>query len=334
MGNPMAYRILKITSALYRLWGSIRMQHLGHWISTWADPAMFAGVPGAGAEEGWWLTQLDIELKQATDGEVTAASIDVYKCFDQLVRPLVVALARAAGMPTNILLTYEAFQSALVIHNQIGPTIGRPHQHRCSIPQGCPFSMALVALLMKPWVSTMRANKVEPRVLADDLFLSTSRQQHASRMVQGMNITRQYFTDVGAKVADNKCFVTSTCPTTRAKLRTIRWATIRGPQANHHTNTQPNHGQLGYLGGNGQAFGTSSVEGADAVATNKPKQPTTTHISIKVVNHFRDLGAHVTMDHTNHNTTLAGRLKRQHNGSRGLHIYQSPTHKDWRPSRP
>ena len=68
MGNPMAYRILKITSVLYRLWASIRVKHLEQWIATWADPAMFAGVAGAGAEEGWYLTQLDFELKQATWG--------------------------------------------------------------------------------------------------------------------------------------------------------------------------------------------------------------------------------------------------------------------------
>ena len=79
MGNPMAYRILKITSALYRLWATLRMQHLEKWISTWADPAMFAGVSGAGAEEGWYLTQLDLELKRTTGAEITAASIDVYK---------------------------------------------------------------------------------------------------------------------------------------------------------------------------------------------------------------------------------------------------------------
>ena len=142
---------------------------------------MFAGVPGAGAEEGWYLTQLDLELIQATGGEVTAASIDVYKCFDQILRPLVVALAKAAGMPTNILLAYEAYQQDLVIHNQIGPAIGQPHRHRCSIPQGCPFSMALVALLMRPWILTMREHQVEPRVLAYDLFLYASRQLHASK---------------------------------------------------------------------------------------------------------------------------------------------------------
>ena len=231
MGNPMAYRILKITSVLYRLWASIRIKHLEQWIATWADPAMFAGVAGAGAEEGWYLTQLDFELKQATGADITAASIDVYKCFDQIVRPLVVALARAAGMPPSILSTYEAFQEKLVVHNQIGPTLGQPHQHRCSIPQGCPFSMALVALLMKPWLSYMRAHRVEPRVLADDLFMYASRMKHASATMQGMNLSRQFFADVGAKVADNKCFITSTCATTRAKLRTITWAQTTSPTA-------------------------------------------------------------------------------------------------------
>ena len=50
-GNPKAYRILKITSAIYRVWATARVRDLDPWIRTWADTAMFAGVPGAGAEE-------------------------------------------------------------------------------------------------------------------------------------------------------------------------------------------------------------------------------------------------------------------------------------------
>merc|ERR1712127_753227 len=103
----MAYRILKITSIIYRVWGSVRVHNLLPWITTWQDTAMFAGVPGAGAEEAWYTTQLDFEIKRLTGAHITAASVDVYKCFDQLVRPLVYELARQAGMPTNILKTYE-----------------------------------------------------------------------------------------------------------------------------------------------------------------------------------------------------------------------------------
>ena len=223
LGNPMAYRILKITSMLYRIWASVRIQNLEQWVKSWADPAMFAGVPGAGAEEAWYLTQLDFEIKRLTGSHITAGSIDVFKCFDQIVRPLVIYLARQAGMPRQVLDTYEAFQSDLTVYNQIGEYLGEPHRHKCSIPQGCPFSMAFVALLMRPWIMYMREHNVEPRVLADDLFLYATRTKHASKAVQGMQLSRQYFADIGAKIADKKCFMASTCPSTRSRLRTLQW---------------------------------------------------------------------------------------------------------------
>ena len=80
--DPMAYRILKITSTLYRVWASVRMGDLESWVETWADKSMFAGVPGAGAEEGWYLTQLDFEMKRLAGMQITAGSIDIFKCFD------------------------------------------------------------------------------------------------------------------------------------------------------------------------------------------------------------------------------------------------------------
>eukprot|EP00973_Karenia_brevis_P030818 4250662-Karenia_brevis.AAC.1 len=63
---------------------------------------------------------------------------------------------------------------------QIGSTLGKEHQHACSIPQGCPFSMAFIALLMKPWINIMREANLEPRVLADDLFFYASGESHAT----------------------------------------------------------------------------------------------------------------------------------------------------------
>ena len=116
----MAYRILKITSVIYRVWATVRTRNLSHWVHTWVEPEMFAGIPGAGAEEGWYLTQLDMEQHAADNSHVTAASIDVFKCFDQVVRPLVYHLAKQAGMPSSILQADQAFQEQLVTHNQIG----------------------------------------------------------------------------------------------------------------------------------------------------------------------------------------------------------------------
>ena len=180
--------------------------------------------------------------------------------------------------------------------------------------------MALVALLMKPWLSYMRAHRVEPRVLADDLFMYASRMKHASATMQGMNLSRQFFADVGAKVADNKCFITSTCATTRAKLRTITWAQTTSPTA---TDTRCTDGKPPRDGASHDAVGnSSSVAGVDVArqyaageseqltCSAPPRQAGTSPVIIKVANHFRDLGAHMSMDKTNTNLTLTQRLRR------------------------
>ena len=111
----------------------------------------------------------------------------------------------------------------------------------------------------------MRANQLTPRVLADDLFISASRDNHADTATKGMQLSRTYFQDIGAKVADNKCFLASTCQTTRQKLRELTWDT-QGTQ-------------------------------------------------LKVVTHFRDLGAHVSFDKKNAASTTTPRTKKSHRKS-------------------
>ena len=56
--DPMSYRIIKINCTFYRIYGSVRMRNLQEWIEKCATKNMFAGVPGVGAEEGWYLIQI------------------------------------------------------------------------------------------------------------------------------------------------------------------------------------------------------------------------------------------------------------------------------------
>eukprot|EP00973_Karenia_brevis_P072414 10057769-Karenia_brevis.AAC.1 len=69
----MAYRILKITSTLYRLWAAVRMQNIARWIDTWKDEAMFAGVTGVGAEEAFYTAALERELMRLSGMGVSGA---------------------------------------------------------------------------------------------------------------------------------------------------------------------------------------------------------------------------------------------------------------------
>eukprot|EP00974_Lingulodinium_polyedra_P042569 4087204-Lingulodinium_polyedra.AAC.1 len=62
---------------------------------------MFAGVQGRGAEEANFLHALELEEYLLQGIAFAGGDADIKKCFDQLVCPLVVALAAAAGMPTG-----------------------------------------------------------------------------------------------------------------------------------------------------------------------------------------------------------------------------------------
>ena len=63
-------------------------------------------------------------------------------------------------MPQNVLDTYARFQEELKVRNSLAGTLGAEYHKRTSIPQGCPLSMAIVAMIMHPWLALMKKHKV------------------------------------------------------------------------------------------------------------------------------------------------------------------------------
>ena len=149
-------------------------------------------MPGKGAVDAWHTTALDIEFARANIINLAGGSIDIYKCFDQLNQSQISALAQEAGMPRRILQPYKQYITGMQIQLQVGNTIGRPHQDTASLPQGCPFSLMMAALLLKPWISTMREAGVTPRCLADDLMVIATGHRHQSRYIIAMIKSREF----------------------------------------------------------------------------------------------------------------------------------------------
>ena len=86
--DPLKQRILLITHCVYRTYGKIRLRDLTPWVMSWAHPAYHAGLPGKGAGEAWYTAALDKELALLSKLNITGAAVDVFKCFDQILRPL------------------------------------------------------------------------------------------------------------------------------------------------------------------------------------------------------------------------------------------------------
>ena len=116
MFDPRAYRLLLITPEVYRAWAKLRLRHLQGRISGWVLPNMFGGVQGIGADEAWYSTAVDVELAITQGTPHVGGALDLYKCFDQVLRPLLYAVLRLAGLPDPILVAYVNYQEQMVIY--------------------------------------------------------------------------------------------------------------------------------------------------------------------------------------------------------------------------
>ena len=186
---------------------------MGAWIRRWQLPEMFAGVAEVGAEDVWWEMSLDLEELQMRGIPFAGAGVDVFKCFDQIIRDLVYRLAGTAGMPSKVLDTYRRYQEGLTTMNAVAGGLWEPYKRFMGIPQGCPMRMMVIMLLLRACIVEMRATDVKPRDLADDLLMVASGEQHCTQIIDAVEKAYEYMHGMGAKVATQKSITFSSSPT-------------------------------------------------------------------------------------------------------------------------
>ena len=223
----MTYKPLTITAPLYRCWASMRLEGMQAWVSSWCLPEMYAGVPGMGATDAWHEALSQMEDLKLDETPYCGAVADIAKFFDQIRREVVVALARVAGMPVQVLDAYSRFLEDMTAYNCLPGGMGKPHKRRCGLPQGCPFSMAMVALLMRPWIVMMRGiQDVKCYILADDVMLLAEGSRMLASVAQGLNETYEYLKDLGARVAPDKIYNFASNSKAASWLRKTTWKFI------------------------------------------------------------------------------------------------------------
>ena len=75
------------------------------WVDEWATEDLFAGVGHAGAEDAWWQTSNLLEESILNNIQLTGGAADIWKCFDQVLRPLLFHMLEQGGMPPRIART-------------------------------------------------------------------------------------------------------------------------------------------------------------------------------------------------------------------------------------
>ena len=168
---------------------------------------MYGGIPEQGAVDAWMQVLMVLEDLRLDNKHYCGGTADIAKRFDQVRRLLVYEVAKAAGMPEPILKAYQSYLDNLHVYNCLAGGVGRPYLRRCGIPQGCPFSMCMVALIMRPWCLLMRkSGGVRSYVLADDVLIVATGSDTASNFAKALDTTHEYLHHMGAIIAPNKSF--------------------------------------------------------------------------------------------------------------------------------
>ena len=98
--DPLGYRVLLILPVVYRRWANARLYDLREWVDQWfPEGSMFAGAPGLGADDAWMSTAIWAEQCTLNHLDFGGGSTDVFKCFDQIRRPLLYSLLQHGGFP-------------------------------------------------------------------------------------------------------------------------------------------------------------------------------------------------------------------------------------------
>ena len=101
--------------------------------------------------------------------------------------------------------------------------LGQGFYKPCGLPQGDPWSMLFVTLLMNAWVRGVRRQGGEPRALADDLRVFAYGPKAFSVFVASMEFTHVFLHAAGAIISLPKSYHFASHLGLRARLRGMLW---------------------------------------------------------------------------------------------------------------
>ena len=126
--TPLGQRPLYVLPSAYRLWASVRLQHLHGWFQSWVPCSVFSAGDGRSSVEAWYSTALDMEesLSGALDSDVHIFVADVIKSFDTVDRGILDYLLSRLGLPGWFRHAYFQYHTGVRLRFRLSCGLGRP----------------------------------------------------------------------------------------------------------------------------------------------------------------------------------------------------------------
>eukprot|EP00435_Cladocopium_sp_Y103_P075839 s140_g66.t1 len=216
------YRPVIIYSTVVRSWSSARARECLLHLSSLVDGHQFGFLPGKEATEIWFSLQAYLELCQLTGEERCGWVTDVQKAFENIPREPVDWLARAIGIPDQIVSTWSAFLQGTTRRFQVGGFTGAPLSSNSGYPEGCAlscFAMGLADMIFHLYLSVY-SRMVTPVSYVDNLEVLAQGVHH---LRSGINCTLQWAAMWRLSLDSAKSYTWASTPALRRELRTLDW---------------------------------------------------------------------------------------------------------------
>lgn len=219
---PLKTRPITITSRIYRTWARCRslqvIQHLQSLL-----PAQVAGAAaGVSADVLAAKVMFEVEKALMTSTHKLGITIDLVKCFNQVPRLPILFAMRKLGVPEQVITALDSMFQNLKRVLELAGEVGDEWGSTTGVPEGC--AMSLVSMLtLTAWAAGHIQSHVD-----DDMteFLAYADNwgilaDSFNDLRSGINSMFNFVQILRMKIATDKSWTWSTCPKSRAKLRSL-----------------------------------------------------------------------------------------------------------------
>ena len=216
--DAQGYRPIVLFSLIYRTWSSIRARQLLEWIERHLHHEAFGFLPGREAAMLWYGLQAYLEVCIQGQQDLFGVSTDLVKCFNNLSRCPLLAIAGQLGVPERVLHPWRSFLQGVRRRFQVRDCLSEVLMSTSGFPEGDPLST--IAMAIADWIFHAYLHVFSPTVrslsFVDNLSCVA---ESVGQLAQSVNLTCCFADLLDLELDESKTYVWSS---KAEHIRTLR----------------------------------------------------------------------------------------------------------------
>eukprot|EP00435_Cladocopium_sp_Y103_P050325 s456_g15.t1 len=159
---PSHFRPVVILGTVYRTWSRMCALPMLQVLSQIVPASAHGFLPGRECAQIWLQLQCFIETCLQQGIEFSGFSTDIEKCFNNIGRDQLMALATQVGVSPKLLKPWRAFLDTFWRAFQIRTTLSTAVQSTQGLPEGC--SLSVVGMVLIDWALRVYLDAMTPKI--------------------------------------------------------------------------------------------------------------------------------------------------------------------------